>query len=141
MTMIRTAAGAALLLLAGCAYEQQPMIAGQSGLAWQMQRFYLDHATEDGGMCPRPRMNITSTQVVEETPEQVVMRVRYHWQDDSFRRVPDPMEMVIAGGCAGFATRDFTLARMTDDTLQVVGMSGERRNVRQNFGTGSRPQG
>ena len=124
------------LLLAACSMEG-PSVAGVPGLQWQLQRFYLDKATEAGGMCTAPAIrSITQSTVLEETEEQVVMRIRYFWRDEQLRQDFELLPLIDAVSCQGFAERDFTLARMTDGSLQVVGMTGEMRNVQRNFGTG-----
>jgi hypothetical protein len=128
-----TTAGA--LLIAACSMEG-PSVAGVPGLQWQLQRFYLDKATEEGGMCTAPAIrSITRSTVVEETEDQVVMRIRYFWRDEQMRQDFELLPLTGAISCQGFAERDFTLARMTDGSLEVVGMTGEMRNVQQNFGT------
>jgi hypothetical protein len=125
------------LLLGACSMEG-PSVAGVPGLQWQLQRFYLDKATEEGGMCTAPAIrSITQSTVLEETEEQVVMRIRYFWRDEQMRQDYELLPLTGAISCQGFAERDFTLARMTDGSLQVVGMTGEMRNVQQNFGTRS----
>lgn len=118
----------AALLLGACTREGPPA-AGIPGMQLQLQRFYLDRATEKGGMCTSPVMRtITRTTVLEETDSEKVLRVRYFWEN--FELMP----FSGAGRCQGFAERDFTLARMPDGSFEVVDMTGERRQVRQNFG-------
>jgi hypothetical protein len=125
----------AALLLGACTM-QGPAVAGIPGLQWQLQRFYLDKSTEKGGMCTAPAIrSITQSTVLEETEEQMVLRVRYFWRDEQMRQDFELLPLTGAISCQGFAERDFTLARMTDDTFEVVAMTGEMRNVRQNFGT------
>ncbi len=125
------------LWLAACSMEG-PSVAGVPGLQWQLQRFYLDKATEEGGMCTAPAIrSITQSTVLEETEEQVVMRIRYFWRDEQMRQDFELLPLTGSVSCQGFAERDFTLARMTDGSLEVVGMTGETRNVQQNFGTRS----
>ena len=130
-------AAASALLLAACSMEG-PSVAGVPGLQWQLQRFYLDKATEEGGMCTAPAIrSITQSTVLEETEDQVVMRIRYFWRDEQMRQDFELLPLTGAVSCQGFAERDFTLARMSDGSLEVVGMTGEMRNVQQNFGTRS----
>jgi hypothetical protein len=115
-----------------------PAVAGVPGLQWQIQSFYLDRATEKGGTCTSPAIrSITQTTVLEDTEEQLVLRVRYFWRDEGMQLDFDQLPQLTATSCQGFAERDFTMARMTDGSLQVTGMTGEMRNVRQNFGTRS----
>jgi hypothetical protein len=123
------------LSLGACTMEG-PAVAGMPGMQWQLQRFYLDKATEEGGMCTAPAIrSITRSTVLEETEEQKVLRVRYFWRDEQMRQDYELLPLTGSISCQGFAERDFTLARMTDGTFEVVGMTGELRNVRQNFGT------
>ena len=136
---LRNAAAAilALLLLSACSMEG-PALAGVPGLQWQIQRFYLDRATEEGGMCTAPAIrSITQATVLEETEEEVVMRVRYFWRDEGMRPDDEILPLIPSVSCQGFAERDFTMARMSDGSLQVTGMTGELRNARQNFNTRS----
>jgi hypothetical protein len=131
------AIAALALLLAGC-NTQGPSVAGVPGLQWQLQRFYLDKATEAGGMCTAPAIrSITQSTILEETEEQLVLRVRYFWRDEQMRQDYELLPLTGAISCQGFAERDFTLAKMSDGSLQVVSMTGEMRNVQQNFGTRS----
>jgi len=123
-------------VLLGACTMQGPAVAGIPGLQWQLQRFYLDKATEKGGMCTAPAIrSITQSTVLEETEEQMVLRVRYFWRDEQMRQDFELLPLTGSISCQGFAERDFTLARMTDGTFEVVAMTGEMRNVRQNFGT------
>jgi len=125
----------AALLLAACTM-QGPPVAGIPGLQWQLQRFYLDKATEEGGMCTSPAIrSITQATVLEETEDEMVLRVRYFWRDEQMRQDFELLPLTGSISCQGFAERDFTLARMSDGTFEVVAMTGEKRNVQQNFGT------
>ena len=123
------------LSLGGCAM-QGPAVAGIPGLQWQIQRFYLDKATEEGGMCTAPVIrSITRSTILEETEEQLVLRIRYFWRDEQMRQDYELLPLTGSISCQGFAERDFTLARMSDGSFDVVEMTGEMRDVRQNFNT------
>jgi hypothetical protein len=112
-------------------------INGQPGLEWQIQRFYADKATEAGGSCTGPLIrSVTAAETIEESENQVVMRVRYYWIDEGMVNDDRVFPYNSALSCRGFAERDFTFAKMADGTLQVIDMSGAKRNVRQNFNTG-----
>ncbi len=125
----------ALATLAACNMPGPP-VAGVPGLQWEIQRFYLDRATEAGGMCTAPRiLSVTRATVLEETDTEVVMRVRYYWRDEGMRPDFDRLPLVSAISCEGFGERDFTFARLAEGALQATAMTGELRNVRQNFGT------
>ena len=133
------AATLVLLLLSACSMEGPP-VAGVPGLQWQIQRFYLDRATEAGGACTAPAIrSITQTTVLKETEDEVVMRVRYFWRDEGMQSEDAILPLIPSVSCQGFAERDFTMAQMSDGSLQVTAMTGELRNVRQNFNT--RPSG
>ena len=118
------------LLLAACNY-QGPAVAGYPGLQNKIQWFYDSNALEQNAVCTQPRMrSVTSAQILEETPETVVMNVRYYWIDEGqldFDDSPFPF----AGGpiqrCNGFAERRFTFVKMTDGSLQVRAMTGPQR--------------
>lgn len=120
---LRTALLGALTLPAACAW-QGPGLAGYDGLQLQVQRFYAARATERGASCPNPKITtITRAEIVEETPERVVMLIRYHWVDDG--------QSVGTGSgnrssCQGFGGRRFTFVRTGDGGLEVESMSGRR---------------
>ena len=117
-------------LLAACNY-QGPAVAGYPGLQNKIQWFYDSNALEQNAVCTQPRMrSVTSSQILEETPETVVMNIRYYWIDEGqldFDDSPFPF----AGGpiqrCNGFAERRFTFVKMTDGSLQVRAMTGPQR--------------
>ena len=70
------------LLLAGCGY-QGPAVAGYPGLQNKIQWYYDSNALEQNATCTQPRMrSVTSAQIVDETPETVVMNIRYYWLDE-----------------------------------------------------------
>ena len=77
---------------------------------------------------------MTRTEILEDTPEQMVLQLNYAYRD-MIRDGEDCSEMRparcwIMRECRGFAQRTFTVAR-TEDGLEVVGMSGPQRNRRQ----------
>ena len=117
-------------LLSACNY-QGPAVAGYPGLQNKIQWFYDSNALEQNAVCTQPRMrSVTSSQILEETPETVVMNIRYYWIDEGqldFDDSPFPF----AGGpiqrCNGFAERRFTFVKMTDGSLQVRAMTGPQR--------------
>ena len=132
---LRFAMVAMALALSACASAGS--VNGQPGLEWEIQRFYAGKATEVGGSCTGPLIrSVTAAETIEETEDQVVMRVRYYWSDQGM--VTDDLVFPYnsALSCRGFAERTFTFAKMEDGTLQVTDMDGARRNVRQNFNTG-----
>jgi hypothetical protein len=116
-----------LLMLAACGW-QGPGLAGYPGLQWQVANFYDGRAMEADARCPNPRLvGFTRAEVVEDTPERLVMDLRYRWVDD--------LRTVDSGGrdggskivCQDWGTRRFTFARARDGQLQVASMSGPQR--------------
>jgi hypothetical protein len=97
--------------------------------------YYDNNAIEENATCTRPRMrSVTGTQVVDETPEQVVMNVRYYWYDEGqieLDRGGLPFPGPIFQRCNGFAERTFTFVKLTDGSLDVRSMSGPQRRPRQ----------
>ena len=74
--------------------------------------------------------SVTRTQVVGETPQQVVMTIRYYWLDEGqldYDRGGVPMAGLAFQRCNGVAERTFTFAKMTDGSLSVRSMSGPQR--------------
>jgi signal transduction histidine kinase len=119
--------------LASCSW-QGPGIAGYEGLQFKVRSFYDTHAMEKGATCTQPRMtSVTRAQVVEETPERVVMNIKYHFRDEGQADYDsdDPFPPFGGGGflnrCDDFAERTFTFAKRTDGSLDVVAMTGEQR--------------
>ncbi len=86
-----------------------------------IREYYRVNATEEVGQCLRPYMDgITAAEVVEDRPEELVVRVRYFFRD----QLVDPSDSLgPASGCTGFGERIFVLAD-TLDGPRVVGMSG-----------------
>ena len=114
-----------LATLAACGW-QGPPLAGQPGLQWQVISFYDGRAMENHASCPTPHLrSIIATRVVEETPERVVMALRYYWVDDQ-------VQYTVNGGqvsCQDWGERTFTFARASDGTLTVVAMSGPQKRA------------
>lgn len=110
--------------LAGCSYAG-PSVAGYPGLQYRIISYYGANAVERAAVCPNPEMqSVTSARVVEDTPERVVMDVRYYWIDWS--------QAVDRGGasittCRDWSERTFTFAPDTAGNLQVVDMTGPRK--------------
>ena len=92
----------------------------------QVISFYDARATERSAACPNPEMqSITANRVVEDTPERVVMDVRYYWVDWS--QATD-----IAGGSVT-TCRDWSefvfFARTSGGWLEAQSMLGSQRRV------------
>ena len=68
--------------------------------------------------------SITSSRVVEDSPEKVVMDIRYYWVDWS--QATD-----VQGGsvttCRDWGERTFTFARTTGGGLGVASMTGAQK--------------
>ena len=119
-----------LLPLAGCAYRG-PALAGFPGLQQQTRLFYEDRAWEENAVCTRPQINgITVKQVIENTPERLVARIRYHYVDES-RHFDQGLSGFPGLGspffCEGWSERVFTFAKRTDGTADPIAMTGPQR--------------
>ena len=109
---------------AACTW-QGPSLAGHPGLQHRVISYYDANASERSAACPNPEMqSVSSTRVVEDTPERVVMDIRYYWVDWS--QASD-----IGGAsvttCRDWSERTFTFAPRSDGTLDVVAMSGAQK--------------
>lgn len=116
-------------MLAGCNIPG-PSLAGYEGLQFKVRSYYNRYATEESGQCRAPEMVPTGTEVLEDTPERLVVAVRYRYVD---RQFGDSGPAGIGGGptlfrCRGFATRNFTVDKSSEGALSVVDMSGPKRN-------------
>lgn len=114
------------IALAGCGW-QGPALEGHAGLQQQVISFYNANASERQAICPNPAMqSITSSRVVEDTPEKVVMDIRYYWVDWS-------QAVDVQGGsvttCRDWSERTFTFARNSDGSLQPQSMTGPRKRA------------
>jgi hypothetical protein len=109
-------------------------LAGEPGLLFEIQQYYERNALEEGGRCPAPLLGgVARTEILEDTPEQMVLHLSYAYRD-MIRDGEDCSEMRparcgIMRECRGFAARTFTVAR-TDDGLEVVDMTGPQRRRR-----------
>lgn len=117
------------LSLAACSY-QGPPLAGYPGLQTKVMYYYDDHAWEEGATCLTPRMRaITRTDVIEDTAEQLVLKVRYRYEDENFGNLDNKGGIGIFNPlkCTGWAERTFVIAKGTGGRLDVVKMSGPQR--------------
>ena len=86
----------------------------------KIMRFYARYAREEGGSCNRPYIDaITKVDVLEDTAERWVAKVRYRYLD----RVRDEDPGTDRKVCFGFASRTFSLAPI-DGNVAVTEMSG-----------------
>jgi hypothetical protein len=89
-----------------------------------IKRYYEAHASEKNGRCLAPYVDgFTTVQVVEDTPERMVIDARYLYRD--WRK--DGSDDRPFSECISYGQRSFVLAR-ADDRLEVTEMSGPRRN-------------
>lgn len=118
------------LAQAGCDLKG-PALAGYPGLQFQVTSYYDNNALEQNATCTQPRMrSVTRTQVIGETPQQVVMTIGYYWIDEGqldYDRGFVPLAGAALQRCNGFAERTFTFVKMTDGSLNVRSMSGPQR--------------
>lgn len=107
-------------LVAGCANPWQP-----PAYETAIKRYYEAHASERG-YCLAPYIDgFTKVQVVEDTPERMVVEARYLYRDwlKDGSGARDGMML----GCVSYGARSFVLTH-SDDRYEVVEMSGPRRN-------------
>ncbi|WP_191060626.1 hypothetical protein [Geminicoccus harenae] len=112
------------LLLMGCAAARD--LGPYTDLRWKIESYYRDHAWEEGARCVLPRMSITQWEVLEETPDKLVIGVRYAWADDRNSGFDPELGRSQAGTCQGFNSRVFTVVRGPAG-MQVESMTGEQR--------------
>ena len=106
------------------------LVAGCAEAPWQpppyetaIKRYYEAHASEKNGRCLAPYIDgFTTVQVVEDTPERMVVEARYLYRDWVKDGGDEPFNE-----CISYGRRSFVLAR-TDERVQVIEMSGPRRN-------------
>jgi hypothetical protein len=117
------ALGLGALLLAGCT----PMLdqrLGQPGLDGQVRSFYAGRAWERNAFCPVPRIReITAVGTVEETPDRLVLDIRYFYVSD---RGFQSSDLSLLSRCEGFESRQFTFSR-ENGGLRVIAMTGDQR--------------
>ncbi|MFO1036765.1 MAG: HAMP domain-containing sensor histidine kinase [Geminicoccaceae bacterium] len=110
-------------------------VGGYPNTAWLIRSYYENNAQERGASCNSPSIQtLNEATIIEDTPQKVVMRVKYFWIDRSRIDNNDPLSggfvLGVPGGagyCQGWNTRDFTFDKMTDGTLTIAGMSGPQR--------------
>ena len=119
-----------LALLAGCAGAPRPGgSAGDPDLTTLVERYYAEHATEEGGRCTDVVMTAgLGTSVIAEDEDRIVLRVPYVYRefDAGFRTT----EFNAKGRtiCRGKGTRTFTIEKRPGG-FQVVEMSGTREGL------------
>jgi hypothetical protein len=117
----------AVLGAAACA-PRNPELSAYRGLEFAIESFYETHAWERNATCLRPEIAIAKIETLEDTPEKLVLKVRYFWEDRAFGR-DDEMFPKRGGGswCSGFDERIFTLAKRPDGGVTVTAMTGPQR--------------
>ena len=118
----------ALTLLAGCAASRVPAtsFAEPSDVERAVMRYYERHASEENRTCLTPYIDgINKVTVVEETPERLVIDVRYLYGD----RFKDDRDTGMGRECVGYRERQFTLGKGTagvrgarDDRADLSGL-------------------
>lgn len=98
------------------------------GLEFAIESHYETYAWERNATCLRPEISIARIETLEDTPEKLVVKVRYFWEDRTFGR-DDEMFPKRGGGswCSGFDERIFTLAKRPDGRVTVTAMTGPQR--------------
>jgi len=111
----------AAVLLAACAPRMPATsFAEPSAVERTVMRYYERHASEENRTCLSPYIDgLTQVSVVEDTPERLVVDVRYLYRD----RFKDDRGNGMGRECSGYAGRRFTLAK-TDAGIAVVEMTG-----------------
>ena len=118
----RSAALALALLLSGCAVSRVPetSFAEPTAVERTVKSYYERHASEENRRCLTPYMDgMTQVSVVEETPESLVVDVRYLYRD----RFKTDRDNGFRRECIGYAGRRFTLSK-SDAGIAVVEMTG-----------------
>ena len=90
----------ALSLLAGCTPSEAGRL-GERRLAFEIETFYETYAFERNATCLRPEMAIAGIETLEDTPERLVLRVRYFWEDRAFGRDEEMFPRRGGGGARG----------------------------------------
>jgi hypothetical protein len=90
-----------------------------------IKRYYEARASERNGQCLAPYIDgFTTLQVVEDTPQRMVIDARFLYRD-RIKDGGDQNSMML--GCTRYGARSFVLTR-SDDRYEVVEMTGRRRN-------------
>ncbi len=115
----RLVLAALVVILAACTFA--PELAEFPGAAQQIRRLYEARAMERNAGCTIMRMRaITGHTVLADTPERLVLSVRYGYEP--FNRMSDFGQ----DACIGFGERTFVFAR-TGTGLTLIEMGGEQR--------------
>lgn len=121
------------LALGACAWQGPGLGGYDDGLQLKVTSFYADNAIEKNMSCTQPQMTPVGTQVVSETTDRIVMKVRYYWWDDTQHAGQDTVmggrrhAGGMSGYCNGWGERTFTIARNGKGGMDVIGMTGATR--------------
>lgn len=127
-TVRRTIAAALMLAAASACAARNPELAAYRGIEFEIESFYERWAWERNATCLRPEMSIARIRTLEDTPEKLVLEVRYFWEDRAFGRDEEMFPRRGGGSwCSGFDERIFTLAKHGDGRVSVVAMTGPQR--------------
>ena len=117
---------ALLALIAGCATRfPSTGFAEPAALERAMKGYYEAHASEEHGHCLRPYIDgLTQVAVVSDKPDRLVVDARYLYGDRFMNDRGDN------GGheCTGYAGRSFTFGKGKAGEVEVLDMTGPRRN-------------
>jgi hypothetical protein len=129
-------------VLAACAQlAQGPSLAGYPGLQFQVTSFYSARALEENATCTQPRMSIAGYDVVEDTPQRLVLNIRYRYVDEGMRDFDDDFfggrrfGLGVGGRCFGWAERTFVVAKSvggpegSPQATSVRSMTGPQREL------------
>lgn len=108
------------ILVAGCANRtiESAHFGPPSAIESAIRQYYARNATENAGRCRRPYVStINAVEVLEDSPEQLVVNVRYTYGDRIVRRDESG-----APNCFDFVGRTFTVVD-TATGPEVVEMS------------------
>ena len=119
-------ASSAVFALASCGTGAS----GDPELASVIKRHYADHATEEAGACPNPKIDtIQERRLVDRSSDgHEVMMIRYSYYDPSVDMDEDWDRLVyLSQPCGGLAERRFVLER-SPVGYRVKSMSGEHHH-------------
>ena len=95
-------------------------------LSYRVVSYYREHAAEKNYLCLAPEIRgITRWRVIEDTPERLVVSVRYNWTDTVYGQSEVDHLDITMSRCNGFGERIFTFDKRQG--MRVVDMSGPRR--------------
>jgi hypothetical protein len=117
----------ALALVAGCADPNPEGLPDFFRLQFELEGFYRRNAWERNATCTVPEMRLTRIDVLEETPERLLLNVTYFWRDDANGIENDDIFAVRVNRCTGYAQRQFVVTPRTGGGWSVVSMSGPQR--------------